>query len=90
VTKVPSLTSEGLQPSTEPGFFTPEQLAAYMQVPLRSIRKWAMERRIVGQVKVGRLWRFRRADIERAALPGNNILLSNEERERLAWKNRKR
>lgn len=58
----------------EPAFFTPEQLAAFLQVPLRTVQKWAMARRLPGMVRAGRLLRFRRADIERAALSGSILL----------------
>jgi excisionase family DNA binding protein len=58
----------------EPAYFTVETLAAYLDLPVRTIRKWAMARRLPGMVRAGKLWRFRRADIERAALSGTLLL----------------
>ncbi len=78
---------QGGEVAGESAFFTPEQLAAYVQVPLRTVQKWAMAKRIPGMVRAGRLLRFRRADIERAALNGSILLpkLEKPRKTRSRW-----
>jgi excisionase family DNA binding protein len=54
----------------EPEYFTPEQLAARLQVARNTIKKWTVARRIPGQLKCGGRWRYRRLDIEKAQVRG--------------------
>jgi excisionase family DNA binding protein len=46
----------------EPGYYTPEKLAAPLQVPKRRIEKWSIQRKLP-IVKVGYLNRFPRLEI---------------------------
>jgi excisionase family DNA binding protein len=43
---------------------TSEEVAAYLQVPVRTIHNWRSERKGPRASKVGRHLRFRRADVE--------------------------
>ena len=54
----------------EPEFYTPEELAAYLRIPLRTLEKWTQQRRLP-VVKVGRLNRFPRCEIQKRLLNGN-------------------
>ncbi len=51
-------------------YFSTESLARHIEVSKKSIEKWRDERRIPGAVRVGRVWRFRRVDVERQLLTG--------------------
>lgn len=69
------LKAESTQDRThEAAYFTVESLAAYLDVPRRTVEKWAMARRLPGMVKAGRLLRFERTAILRAALSGSLLL----------------
>lgn len=67
-------TRDRTQGGTDCAFFTVETLAAFLDVPRRTVEKWAMARRLPGMVKVGRLLRFDRTAIQRAALSGSLLL----------------
>jgi excisionase family DNA binding protein len=54
----------------EPEYYTPPELAALLQVPLRSIEKWCLQKRLP-VCKVGRLNRFPRVEIQRRLLNGS-------------------
>jgi excisionase family DNA binding protein len=54
----------------EPEFYTPSELAAIGNVPLRLIQKWAMAKKIPC-VKWGRLNRFPRIEIQKRLLSGS-------------------
>ncbi|MDB5103095.1 MAG: hypothetical protein JWP91_784 [Fibrobacteres bacterium] len=64
----------------EAAYFTVESLAAYLDVPRRTIEKWAIARRLPGMVKAGRLLRFERTAIDRAALSGALLLPATHNR----------
>jgi excisionase family DNA binding protein len=55
-------------------FYTPKQLAARLQVSARSLEKWIQQRRIPGQIRIGRVWRFRAIEVEKRLL-NNDFLL---------------
>jgi len=55
-------------------FFTTEQLAKYLGVSVKAVVKWRDARRIPGCVRCGRVWRFRRSDIEKRLLSGSLLL----------------
>lgn len=65
-----------VEPSADgrPAFLTPEELAAFLKVPPRWVEKQTQARRLPGQTKVGRYWRYRRADIEKQILTGEILL----------------
>jgi excisionase family DNA binding protein len=54
----------------EPEFYTGDELAALLRVPRRSVEKWTLQRRLP-VVKVGRLNRFPRVEIQKRLLSGN-------------------
>jgi excisionase family DNA binding protein len=51
-------------PAPEPDFYTPPELAAKLRVPLRTLEKWVLKRRLP-VVKVGRLNRFSRTEMQK-------------------------
>jgi excisionase family DNA binding protein len=51
-------------------FYTPEELAALLRIPIRTLEKWTQQRRLP-VVKVGRLNRFPRVEIQKRLLNGN-------------------
>ena len=55
-------------------YFTSEQLAAYLNVSVKSIIKWRDARRLPGAVRCGRVWRFRRVEVEKRLLTGELLL----------------
>lgn len=58
-------------------FYTANQLADRLQVSIRSVEAWTQARRVPGQFQVGRLWRYRAADVERRLLSGQFLLDCN-------------
>jgi excisionase family DNA binding protein len=55
-------------------FYTPEDLARLVQVGRRWIEKQIPKRRLPGMTKVGRYWRFRKADVDKQLLSGTLLL----------------
>lgn len=53
----------------EPELYTPVEMAAMLRVPLRTLEKWVLQRKIP-VVKVGRLNRFPRVEIQKRILSG--------------------
>lgn len=53
----------------EGGLWNAKEVAAYLKVDPDSVYRWVAERRIPF-VKIGRLTRFRPADIERVSIEG--------------------
>ena len=51
-----------------PELLTPAQLATKLNVSLKSVTKWTQARRIQGQRKIGRLWRYDAREVERGLL----------------------
>jgi len=58
----------------QPEFFDTKGLARYLSVSPKSVIKWRDKKRIPGAVKCGRVWRFRRAEIEKRLLSGELLL----------------
>jgi excisionase family DNA binding protein len=56
-------------------YLTPQELAAKLSMSLKWVTKYTQARKIPGQVKIGRLWRYNRAEIEKRLLSGNEFLL---------------
>jgi len=54
----------------EPELYTPGEMAAMLRVPLRTLEKWVLQRKIP-VVKVGRLNRFPRVEIQKRLLSGS-------------------
>ncbi|MGA2507259.1 MAG: helix-turn-helix domain-containing protein [Chitinispirillaceae bacterium] len=53
----------------EPEFYTPEELAELLRIPKRTLEKWALKKQIP-VIKVGRLNRFPRLEIQKRLLNG--------------------
>lgn len=60
--------------SNNSDFYTPEELASLVQVGARWIEKQIPKRRLPGMTKVGRYWRFKKADVDRQLLTGELLL----------------
>jgi excisionase family DNA binding protein len=54
----------------EPDFYTPPEVARMLRVPLRTLEKWVLQRRIP-VVKCGRLNRFPRIELQKRILSGS-------------------
>ena len=54
----------------EPDFYTPDELAELLRIPKRTLEKWTLQRRIP-VVKIGRLNRFPRVEIQKRLLGGS-------------------
>lgn len=50
----------------QPEYLTPEQLAEKLNVSRKTVTKWTQARRVPGQTKLGRIWRYSRFAIEKA------------------------
>ena len=59
----------------ESEFFSPRELARKLNMSLKWVVKQTQARRMPGQVKVGRLWRYNRFEIEKRLLSGCDFLL---------------
>jgi excisionase family DNA binding protein len=57
----------------DPEYYTPEELAELLRVPKRTLEKWTLQKRLP-VVKVGRLNRFPRVEIEQRLLNGSLFL----------------
>jgi excisionase family DNA binding protein len=55
-------------------FYTPDELAAKLNIARKTVTKHTQARRIPGQVKIGGQWRYRVVEIEKALLRGNLLL----------------
>ena len=56
--------------ANEPEFYTPREMATLLRVPLRTLEKWVLQRRLP-VVKCGRLNRFPRLEIQKRLLNGS-------------------
>ena len=56
--------------ANEPEFYTPQEMAILLRVPLRTLEKWVLQRRLP-VVKCGRLNRFPRLEIQKRLLNGS-------------------
>jgi excisionase family DNA binding protein len=54
----------------ESDFYTPGELAGLLNVPLRTVEKWTLQRRLP-VCKVGRLNKFPRVEIQKRLLNGS-------------------
>ncbi len=53
---------------------TPKQLAERLGISLKWVEKHTQERRIPGQVKVGRVWRYEWVEIQKRIITGEILL----------------
>lgn len=54
---------------------SPPELASLLGISKKWVEAHTQERRIPGQVKVGRLWRYNREEVLKRLLSGNPFLL---------------
>ena len=55
-------------------FFTPKELALKLNMSLKWVITQTQARRIPGQTKIGRLWRYRKTDVEKRLLSEEFLL----------------
>lgn len=60
----------------EPEYLNPRQLALMLNCSLKSVVNWTQVRRVPGQRKIGRLWRYNRIEVEKALLRGQFLISS--------------
>lgn len=58
----------------EQEFLTVKELAAYLNCSEKFIRRHIESRRLPGMVKIGRVYRFRKSDVEKKLLSGQLLL----------------
>ena len=56
-------------------YYTPQELAERLNVSKKFVQNQTLARRIPGQIKIGRVWRYCRAEVEKAMLKGGQFLL---------------
>jgi hypothetical protein len=61
-------------PEQQAEFFNTISLAAFLGVSVKAVIKWRDAGRLPGQVRCGRIHRFRRVDIEKKLLSGELLL----------------
>ena len=44
--------------------WTEEQVAAYLKIATKTLRQWRCQKKMLPYVKIGRLIRYRRSDVE--------------------------
>lgn len=62
------------QKNVESEFLSTDELSKYLNVSIKTIRKYIETRQLPGMVKIGRLYRFRKSDVEKRLLSGNFLL----------------
>jgi len=55
-------------------YLTPNEMAEKVRMSLKFIVTQTQARRMPGQVKIGRLWRYRRVEVEKRLLAGQFLL----------------
>ena len=58
----------------EKEFLDTDELAAYLNVSRKFVIKHRETGRIPGAVRIGRIWRFRRTEVEKRLLSGSLLL----------------
>jgi excisionase family DNA binding protein len=58
----------------EQEFLSVKQLADYLNCSEKFIRKYVESRRLPGMVKIGRVYRFRKSEVEKKLLSGQLLL----------------
>jgi excisionase family DNA binding protein len=59
---------------SETEYFSVRELANYLNCSEKFIRKHIESRRLPGMVKIGRVYRFRKSDVEKKLLSGQLLL----------------
>ncbi|MBN1578744.1 MAG: helix-turn-helix domain-containing protein [Chitinispirillaceae bacterium] len=60
-------------------YLTARELALLLNVSQKFIQSQTQARRIPGQIKVGRVWRYNRAEVEKSMLKGGQFLLTQKD-----------
>ena len=68
--------SQDFQNKDQSDYFTPEELALKINMSIKFIQTNTQLRKIPGQTKIGRLWRYRRSEVEKRLLNGQFLLES--------------
>lgn len=68
--------NENAVEATEPEYLSPHQLARKLNVSQKSITNWTQNRRLPA-VKMGRVWRYPRLEIEKRLLNGRLLTEKN-------------
>lgn len=55
-------------------FLTPAELAIMLNVSIKFVNKHIATKRLPGAVRVGRLWRFKRNEVEKRLIAGELLL----------------
>lgn len=58
----------------EPEFLSTDELAKLLNISIKTVRKYIETRQLPGMVKIGRLYRFRKYDVEKRLLSGSFLL----------------
>jgi excisionase family DNA binding protein len=66
------MTEKSKEPTSE--YLTPQELAIMLNMSLKWVVKHTQFHRIPGQIKMGRLWRYRRSEVEMRLLSGKFLL----------------
>lgn len=69
-----------MEPQETRDILTPDQLADWLQVGPQWVLKNTLARRLPGQFKAGRSWRYDRAAIEKHRLTYGDVLLPKRKR----------
>ena len=68
------MTNRVVFAQTPRDFLTPQEVASKLGMSVKWVTKQTQARRMPGQIKVGRLWRYRRTDVEKRLLAGSFLL----------------
>jgi excisionase family DNA binding protein len=68
------MTSRVVFAQAQNEFLTPQEVAGKLNMSLKWVTKQTQARRMPGQIKIGRLWRYRRTDVEKRLLAGSFLL----------------
>ena len=63
----------------ESEYLNTEELSIMLNVSKKSIEKWRSQNRLPGQLKCGRVFRFRRLEVEKRLLSGQLLLPVNKD-----------
>jgi len=58
----------------EKEFFNTKELSHYLNLSVKTVIKWRDSRRLPGAVRCGRVWRFRRIEVEKRLTTGELLL----------------
>ena len=71
-----------MDPNPDEPLLTPNELAQRLNMSLKWVETHTQERRIPGQVKVGRVWRYDWLEVRKRMFSGQVLLRSTKEKTR--------